>query len=101
MNDFRLTAYRNQYQQALTKLDRLKTKKEGLKTKLFLSDDAGRGAVSEEIAAVDAEYEAMKREVEDLWCLSMTGRHRAEIDRENTIHWKRQYGGFDAHWPGK
>ena len=100
MNDFSLTAYRNQYQQALTKLDRLKTKKEGLKTKLFLSDNAGREIVTAEIAAAEAEYAAMKKEVDDLWCLSMTGRHRAEIDRENTIHWKRQYGGFDAHWPG-
>lgn len=99
MPDFRLTAYRNQYQEALTKLERLKTRIEGLKTKVLVSD--APEAVLEELRAAEAEYEAMKAEADNLRCLSQTGKSRTEIDQGNTIHWKKQYGGFNAHWPGR
>ncbi len=99
MADFSMQHYYNQYIEAETALRRLGERIKGMRERLLYTSEEDFPAVNAQIAAVEEEYRAAKVEVDDLWCLANTGKHRAELTQEASYHEVKRYGGFHAHWP--
>lgn len=99
MADFSMTKYWYDYQAGTIRLGQLGEKLQRMREGLFYAEDLDEAQAK--LAAAEAEYKKLESEVDDLKCLADTGKHRAELNQEQTVQFKTPYGGFHAHCPGR
>lgn len=85
-----MTKYYGEYQQAVTRRGHLKRRIENMRSGILQATDP-----AEEMARVEAlekELQQLDVEVDDLWCLANTGKHRKELEEAGKRVWKPAFG---------
>lgn len=78
MQDLNMARAYRQYQDAITRVNRIKTRIEGLQSALALVEDSEQQAISAQLEEMQEEYRAAKEQADELWYISTVGKTKEQ-----------------------